>query len=102
MARGSEKVRRTMADPKPNILLLFTDQQRADTIGAGGNPVIRTPGCWCRTTPGRIRISRAIPGTFERDVPTGLSERRGPDSGRNKSAFTPCKRPPPLLSLFSG
>lgn len=27
----------------PNILLLFTDQQRADTIGALGNPVIRTP-----------------------------------------------------------
>ena len=29
--------------PRPNILLFFTDQQRADTIGAGGNPVIRTP-----------------------------------------------------------
>jgi len=29
--------------PAPNIVLIFTDQQRADTIGAGGNPVIRTP-----------------------------------------------------------
>jgi arylsulfatase len=28
---------------QPNILLLFTDQQRADTIGALGNPVIKTP-----------------------------------------------------------
>jgi len=28
---------------RPNILLLFTDQQRADTIHAAGNPVIRTP-----------------------------------------------------------
>ena len=28
---------------RPNILLLFTDQQRHDTIGALGNPVIRTP-----------------------------------------------------------
>lgn len=28
---------------KPNILLLFTDMQRADTIGALGNPCIRTP-----------------------------------------------------------
>lgn len=28
---------------QPNILLLFTDQQRADTIAALGNPVIRTP-----------------------------------------------------------
>lgn len=27
----------------PNILLLFTDQQRHDTIGALGNPLIRTP-----------------------------------------------------------
>jgi len=31
-----------MAD-RPNILLLFTDQQRADTIGALGHPVIQTP-----------------------------------------------------------
>jgi arylsulfatase A-like enzyme len=29
--------------PRPNILLIFTDQQRADTIAALGNPVIRTP-----------------------------------------------------------
>jgi choline-sulfatase len=28
---------------RPNILLLFTDMQRADTIGALGNPAIRTP-----------------------------------------------------------
>lgn len=28
---------------RPNILLLFTDQQRHDTIAALGNPVIRTP-----------------------------------------------------------
>lgn len=28
---------------RPNVLLVFTDQQRADTIGALGNPVIRTP-----------------------------------------------------------
>jgi len=28
---------------RPNILVLFTDMQRADTISALGNPVIRTP-----------------------------------------------------------
>src|SRR4051794_15358753 len=28
---------------RPNILLLFADDQRADTIGAWGNPHIRTP-----------------------------------------------------------
>ena len=31
-----------MAD-RPNVLLFFTDQQRFDTIGALGNPVMRTP-----------------------------------------------------------
>ena len=34
---------RQMADQRPNILFIFTDQQRADTIHAGGNPIIRTP-----------------------------------------------------------
>jgi len=28
---------------RPNLLLLFTDMQRADTIGALGNPIIKTP-----------------------------------------------------------
>lgn len=32
-----------MATKQPNILFLFTDQQRHDTIGALGNPTIRTP-----------------------------------------------------------
>src|SRR5262249_39718990 len=29
--------------PRPNILFLFADDQRADTIAALGNPVIQTP-----------------------------------------------------------
>lgn len=32
-----------MSTSKPNILLFFTDMQRADTVHALGNPVIRTP-----------------------------------------------------------
>jgi arylsulfatase len=28
---------------RPNVLFIFTDQQRADTIHAAGNPVIKTP-----------------------------------------------------------
>lgn len=32
-----------MSDGRPNILLLFTDQQRYDTIAAGGNDLILTP-----------------------------------------------------------
>ena len=31
------------SDSKPNILLIFADDQRADTIAALGNPVIKTP-----------------------------------------------------------
>jgi len=32
-----------LASTKPNILFLFADDQRADTIGALGNPLIKTP-----------------------------------------------------------
>ena len=28
---------------RPNVLFVLTDDQRADTIGALGNPVIKTP-----------------------------------------------------------
>ena len=28
---------------RPNVLLLYTDQQRWDALGAAGNPLIRTP-----------------------------------------------------------
>src|SRR5580765_910087 len=31
------------ADRRPNILFLFADDQRADTIAAHGNPNIKTP-----------------------------------------------------------
>ena len=30
-------------DPRPNVLFLFADDQRADTIAALGNPIIHTP-----------------------------------------------------------
>ncbi|HET7558906.1 MAG TPA: sulfatase-like hydrolase/transferase, partial [Limnochordia bacterium] len=32
-----------MADERPNILWLCTDQQRFDTLGCTGNPFVRTP-----------------------------------------------------------
>ncbi|MFM7110142.1 MAG: sulfatase-like hydrolase/transferase, partial [Planctomycetota bacterium] len=32
-----------MAADRPNVLFLFADDQRADTIGSLGNPVIKTP-----------------------------------------------------------
>ncbi len=31
------------SDPRPNILLLMTDQQRGDALGLAGHPVLQTP-----------------------------------------------------------
>lgn len=41
---------------RPNVLVLYTDQQRWDTIHAGGNPLIRTPNL------DRLAIRGARPG----------------------------------------
>jgi arylsulfatase A-like enzyme len=42
-ATGSRPPARLQAAGKPNILFLFADDQRADTIAAHGNPHITTP-----------------------------------------------------------
>lgn len=36
-------IRRRSESDRPNIILLYVDQQRADALGAAGNPAIRTP-----------------------------------------------------------
>lgn len=36
-------VSQAATEPKPNVLFLFADDQRADTIAALGNPIIKTP-----------------------------------------------------------
>jgi arylsulfatase A-like enzyme len=41
--RASEETPGSVAANRPNILFLFADDQRADTIGALGNPHIKTP-----------------------------------------------------------
>ena len=44
-APGTRNAAWAMADPsrRPNILFLFTDDQRPDGVGALGNPVLKTP-----------------------------------------------------------
>ena len=61
---------------KKNILLFFTDQQRADTIGALGNSVIKTPNLdrICREGTVEERNLPAAPHSgwkvFDRSSPT--------------------------------
>ncbi len=44
-------------DARPNVLLIITDQQRADHLGCYGNPVLRTPNIDTLAAQGR-RFSR--------------------------------------------
>lgn len=47
---------------KPNILILFTDQQRFDALGCAGNPEVRTPNMDALAASG-IRFTRACTTT---------------------------------------
>lgn len=51
-----------LARPRPNILLLMTDQHRADCIGAAGNPIIKTPNL-DRIAREGVRFDRAYSST---------------------------------------
>lgn len=48
--------------PRPNILFLFTDDQRFDTVGALGNPAIHTPNLDRLVTRGAAFTHAHIPG----------------------------------------
>ena len=47
-----------MAPTQPNILLLFSDQHRADAMGCAGDPIIQTPNLDRLAAEG-VRFSRA-------------------------------------------
>ncbi len=47
-----------MSDTRPNFLIMCTDQMRADHMGCGGNPAIRTPRLDALATQG-VHLSRA-------------------------------------------
>jgi hypothetical protein len=54
-----------MADPRPNIIFIITDQQRYDTVGALGFPYMDTPNavgaCVKLATPvGLVNPSRRL------------------------------------------
>ena len=47
---------------KPNIIVILTDQQRADTLGCYGNPTVRTPNLDALAEDG-VRFERAYCAT---------------------------------------
>ena len=62
--------------PAPNILFIFTDQQRADTMAAYGNGVIQTPNlnhlAECSTVFERAYATQAICTPSRSTIMTGL------------------------------
>lgn len=42
-ANESQAMEKTSADKRPNIVFFFTDDQRNDTLGCAGHPIIKTP-----------------------------------------------------------
>ena len=48
-----------MSSDRPNILILATDQQRADSLGCAGHPQVRTPNMDRLAAEG-VRFTRAI------------------------------------------
>jgi len=76
-------------DERPNIVLFFTDQQRADTIHAAGNPVIKTPSLDRLVAEGTIFRSAYTPSPVcvparcsmiygQHPATTGCAENRDP------------------------
>ena len=45
---------------RPNVLILFTDDQRADTIAALGNPAIKTPNLDSLAARGRSAFAGTV------------------------------------------
>jgi arylsulfatase A-like enzyme len=92
------------AEP-PNILLLFTDQQRADALGCSGNPFIQTPNLDRLASEG-IRFSQAVTTTpvciaSRYSLITGLRMREH-HWGANASVPGPRPELPTLMTLLGG
>lgn len=52
-----------MGERKPNVVFVFSDQQRWDTSGAYGNPVVRTPNLDALARQG-VRFDNLSPATW--------------------------------------
>jgi arylsulfatase A-like enzyme len=90
-------------DTRPNILLLFTDQQRADTIGALGNPHMVTPNLDQLVREGRAYTNAYSPNPIccpaRHNLITGLPAR---DHGIADNEFEArCNRCLPTIHALS-
>ena len=59
-----------------NVLLITTDQQRADTLGVEGSPLGATPRLDAFAVPGDLDPADAHSNTFELEWPRGSGQMR--------------------------
>jgi Sulfatase len=63
------------ADPRPNILIVFSDQQRWDTLGVNGSPMGLTPHLDRLAREGPAQHVNLLGRDRYREVAQGLRER---------------------------
>jgi len=92
---------RIAADDWPNVLLIVTDDQRADTIHALGNDLIRTPNLDRLVRAGTTftRAVTAIPVCVASRAEL-LTGRDGLRNGHNDSGFTPADGVPCVAEVL--
>ena len=77
------------ATEKPNIIFLFTDDQRWDAMGCAGNEIIETPNLDKLALDG-VLVTSALAGTLTRlgDREFRIDALQLPDAVRNRLATT--------------
>lgn len=78
---------------KPNLILILTDDQRVDTLGCYGNPVVRTPHLDRLTSEGTLftqaTVTSAICTPSRASIFTGMHERRHGINFNSGTALAP-------------
>src|SRR6056297_1200650 len=94
-------------DDRPNILFFFTDDQRSDTMGCAGHPIVKTPTI-DRLAAGGVRfenmfVTTSICAASRASVFTGLYERtHGYTFGKRPIPAAFCRESYPSLMRAAG
>jgi arylsulfatase A-like enzyme len=85
---------------RPNIVVLMADQQRYDSIGANGNPLVRTPN-FDRLAAESANFSHCFVQAPV-CVPSRITFQTGryPHSHRNRVNYTPLDRDEKLIQQY--